>query len=338
MARLVYLTRNYKGIGHGGGKARVDVEDILSGMGAVNLGLKRTFYSNKIADFFLTLCGVLKFIVSVHFGDIVVLQYPVKKYYRLICCVARMKGAKTITLIHDLGCFRRRKLSIEEEIKKLSLTDVIIAANQNMIEWLRKHGCQVPMTDQKVWDYLSEAKPDNVYQPENSCLFVGDLNPQKNGYLYKLPTSLKIDIYGNGGFEITPFHCYNIVNHGFTDSDNLISNGCGRWGLLWYGTGLVHDETEFIGEYIRYCNPHKLALYMRAGKPVIIWEHAADADFVREKGVGITVDSLENLDKRLASISEEEYLQMLLNINQVAAKMAEGYYIKSAINRARALI
>ena len=176
MARLVYLTRNYKGIGHGGGKARVDVEDILSGMGAVNLGLKRTFHKNKVADFFLTAAGVLKFIATVRRGDVVVLQYPVKKYYRLICRVVRMKGAKTITLIHDLGSFRRRKLTVEEEIKKLSLTDVIIAANQHMIDWLSEKGCRVPMTDQKVWDYLSDSKLTNIPQPINSCLFVGDLN------------------------------------------------------------------------------------------------------------------------------------------------------------------
>ncbi len=335
MARLVYLTRNYKGIGHGGGKARVDVEDILSGMGAVNLGLKRTFHKNKVADFFLTAAGVLKFIATVRRGDVVVLQYPVKKYYRLICRVVRMKGAKTITLIHDLGSFRRRKLTVEEEIKKLSLTDVIIAANQHMIDWLSEKGCRVPMTDQKVWDYLSDSKLTNIPQPINSCLFVGDLKPDKNGYLYKLPLSLHIDIYGAGCPDNIP---ENIENHGFADADDIISNGKGRWGLMWYGPTLDYDENGFVGEYNRYNNPHKIALYIRAHKPVIIWEQAADADFIREKGVGITVDSLENIDKRLAMVSEDEYNQMLSNIDSVASEMAEGYYIKSAINRALQLI
>lgn len=322
MARLVYLTRNYKSTGHGGGKARVDVEDILDGMGAVNLGLERTFHSNKVVDFMCTAAGVARFMATVRRGDIVVLQYPVKKYYRLICRTARTKGARTITLIHDLGSFRRRKLTVAEEIEKLSLTDVIIAANVHMMKWLREHGCRVPMTDQKVWDYLSSSEPSGEIYPADSCLFVGDLHPDKNGYLYKLQSSLHIDLYGSGcPADISS----NIVNHGFADADDIISGSRGRWGLLWYGTGLVHDESEFIGEYIRYCNPHKLALYMRARKPVIIWEHAADADFVRENGIGITVDSLEGLDKRLASITEEEYSEMLSNIDRVAAQMARGH-------------
>ena len=107
---------------------------------------------------------------------------------------------------------------------------------------------------------------------------------------------------------------------------------------MWYGPTLDYDENGFVGEYNRYNNPHKIALYIRAHKPVIIWEQAADADFIREKGVGITVDSLENIDKRLAMVSEDEYNQMLSNIDSVASEMAEGYYIKSAINRALQLI
>lgn len=335
MARLVYLTRNYKSTGHGGGKARVDVEDILDGMGAVNIGLGRTFHSDKVVDFMLTAAGVTRFLANVRRGDIVVLQYPVKKYYRLICRIARMKGAHTITLIHDLGSFRRRKLTVAEEIEKLSLTDVIIAANTHMIDWLREHGCRVAMTDQKVWDYLSSSEPSDDIYPADSCLFVGDLHPDKNGYLYKLSPTLHVDLYGSGCPGNVPG---NIVNHGFADADDIISGAHGRWGLLWYGTGLVHDETEFIGEYIRYCNPHKLALYMRARKPVIIWEHAADADFVRENGIGLTVDSLEGLDRRLASITEEEYREMLSNVDRVAAQMARGHYMASAVNRALKLI
>ncbi len=335
MQRLVYLTRNYKGTSHGGGKARVDMEDILAGMGAVNLGLKRTFYRNPVIDFALTFSGVLKFCASVRKGDVVILQYPVKKYYRIICRVARMKGARVITLIHDLGCFRRRKLTVAEEMKKLALSDVLIPANVHMIKWLKDHGCKEPMTDQQVWDYRSESNPVMPVQPADTCLFVGDLRSAHNGYLYKLPQSLKIHLYGPGAPKELPG---NIIHHGLTPSDDIIAGSEGRYGLLWYGTGLEHDKTEFIGEYIRICNPHKLALYMLAGKPVVMWSQAADADFVREEGVGITVDSLLEIDKRLSEISDEEYQTMVSNCHSVAAKMKEGFFIRTALERALKLL
>lgn len=335
MSRLIYLTRNYKGIGHGGGKARVDVEDILVSAGARNIGLPRTFHHNKIIDFLLTFSGVLKFMLTSRSGDILFLQYPVKKYYRLICRVARLKGVRTITLIHDLGSFRRRKLTIPQEIEKLSLTDVIIAANDNMIRWLSDHGCRVPMTDQKVWDYLSDSCPSQEPQPPMSCLFVGDLNPAHNGYLYKMPPALQIHLYGKGRPADIPS---DIIDHGFTPSDEIIARGKGRYGLLWYGTGPVHNEKEFIGEYIRYCNPHKLALYMRARKPVIIWEHAADAEFVKENGIGITVETLEDIDKRIAAITEDQYGEMLANINRISEKMAHGAHLRAALDRAISIL
>ena len=56
-----------------------------------------------------------------------------------------MKGAKTVSLIHDLGSFRRKKLTVEKEISRLSHSDYIIASNENMKKWLKEHGMQKPV-------------------------------------------------------------------------------------------------------------------------------------------------------------------------------------------------
>ena len=74
MSRLVYLTRNYKTTGNGGGKARVDVEDILARRGAVNLGLRRTYHHNKVVDFALNFIGIVRYAIKLRAGDTVVLQ------------------------------------------------------------------------------------------------------------------------------------------------------------------------------------------------------------------------------------------------------------------------
>lgn len=65
MSRLTYISRNYKSTRYGGAKARVDMEDILEDMGAVNLGLKRTFHSNKAVDYFRNLAGIVRFMTGV---------------------------------------------------------------------------------------------------------------------------------------------------------------------------------------------------------------------------------------------------------------------------------
>lgn len=335
MGRLVYISRNFKSTKNGGGKARVDIEDILSDMGAVNLANRRTFNSSRFIDFTRNITGILKYMLSVKPGDILVLQYPMKKYYRIVCRWARRRGAKTVTLIHDLGSFRRRKLDIDEEIEKLSHTDVIIAANGNTVKWLRDHGCKVAMTEQHVWDYLSPARPSEKEQNRISCVYVGNLRPSFNGFLYSVSPDVELHLYGDGAPEK---HGENVVCHGFADPDDIIANACGRYGLVWYGQSLIHDGKGYVGEYIRYCNSHKLALYVRAGKPVIMWRHAGEASFVEEQGIGILVDDLKDLDSRLAVVTDEEYRKMLGNVKRVSAQMANGDYIRRAVAEAGAIL
>ena len=139
MTRLCYITRNYRNLNGAGNKAKTDNEDTLQVIGARNLGLKRTFYPNKVITFFLDLAGVIKYVFTVRRGDVVVLQYPVKKYFAFLCRIAHLKGAKTMALIHDLGSFRRKKLTIEKEINRLMHADYVIASNDTMKTWLKEY-------------------------------------------------------------------------------------------------------------------------------------------------------------------------------------------------------
>lgn len=330
-SRLVYVTRNYKSTAYGGAKARVDMEDILHDMGAVNLGMKRTFCKNKAYDYFRNLAGIMRFMCRVRPGDVVLVQYPVKKYYKLICRWSHMRGAKVVSLIHDLGSFRRHRLTVKEENRKLQMSDVIIPANVSTIKWLREHGCDMPMTPQIAWDYLLKNNGDYGEKKNLSVAFVGDLKESRNGFLYKLPEKLETHIYGNGAKKDIPEH---IKSHGFIHPEDFVRQGEGKYGLIWYGPTLKHDTEGYIGEYISYCNPHKLGLYMRAGIPVILWEGAGAAPFVKKEGIGVTVESLENLDKQLASISDEDYSRMQANVKRVASLMAYGYYFRSALDHA----
>lgn len=335
MSRLVYLTRNYKTTGNGGGKARVDVEDILARQGAVNLGLSRSYHHNKIVDFALNLAGIIRFAVKLRQDDIVVLQYPIKKYYTLLCHIAHARKAHVITLVHDLGSFRRKRISVEEEISRLSHSDVLIVANTNTVSWLKSKGLERPMVEQVAWDFLSDAKPRQQSEPPMSMSFIGALNPERNAFLYSLPNSIELHLYGNGGDPSKAKGSMTV--HGFATPDELISNAKGRYGLIWYGSS-TREHIGYIGEYIKYCNPHKLALYMRAGKPIIIWRGSGVADFVEREGIGLTVDNLDNIDDIIKNVSEEEYQAMVKNVERIARRMADGSYLSESLSKAITIV
>ncbi len=104
MTRLCYISRRYPDRLSAGNKAKSDYEDILASMGAVNLGLSRSYGRGKIATFFINLAGVVRMSLTVRAEDVLLLQYPVKKYFSLICRIARLRGAITVAFIAFLRC------------------------------------------------------------------------------------------------------------------------------------------------------------------------------------------------------------------------------------------
>ena len=103
--RLCYISRTYYNLTSAGNKAKTDYEKVLHSMGAVNIGLPCRINKNKFLAFFYNLASTLIACSHIQKGDVVVLQYPVKKYFSFICNMAHIKEAKTVSLIHDLGCF-----------------------------------------------------------------------------------------------------------------------------------------------------------------------------------------------------------------------------------------
>ena len=125
--RNCYLSRNYKDINGAGNKAKTDIERIMSKSGYVNVGFRQTRYTNTVLAFLVTLASVLKVPLSLKCGDRLVVQYPLKKYFTFVCRMAHLRKAKVIVVIHDLGSFRRKKLTVSQEIKRLNHADYIIA-------------------------------------------------------------------------------------------------------------------------------------------------------------------------------------------------------------------
>ena len=112
MSHLCYISRNYYGLSGAGNKAKTDIEHILRQMGARNLGLRTTFYDNKVVAFLLNLVGIVKMMFCIRRADVLVLQYPVKKYFSFICRVAHWRKAHVVVIIHDLMSLHRKRVTL----------------------------------------------------------------------------------------------------------------------------------------------------------------------------------------------------------------------------------
>lgn len=334
--RNCYLSRNYKEVDSAGNKAKTDIEQILAANGYVNVGFRQTRYAHTVWAFLATLASVLKAPFSLRKGDRLVLQYPLKKYFTLVCRMAHLRGAKVIVVIHDLGSFRRKKLTAEQEIRRLGHADYIIAHNEHMKCWLTEHHCLRPIGVLEIFDYLSQtqAAPYLPVTKPYEVLYAGALHLRKNTFLYEVGAyigSYTFNLYGSG-FELDKAKGKEHFSYkGFVRSDDLIATAQGDFGLVWDGFSIDACTGDF-GEYLKYNNPHKTSLYIRCELPVIIWEQAALADFVRQNGIGICIASLTDLDQVLAALTPEQYAEMKRRVKVISDRLRTGYYIKKALS------
>lgn len=335
-----YLARDYKGTLSAGNKARTDIEAIMASLGYRNLALKQSVSHGGLKHFVRNLAGVLKQCALIQKGDIMVLQYPMKKYFTPVCHIAHARGAKVVALIHDLGSFRRKALTEEKEIRRLSNADLIIAHNAAMRRWLERRGCTAKVTELGIFDFLNHSRPAEDHEPgaNYKVVYAGNLQRRKNSFLYSIkPQGWSMVLYGNGFEASEAAGSENIDYRGFAKPSDLIKDAGGDFGLVWDGDSIQKCSGAY-GEYLRVNNPHKTSLYIRCGLPVIIWKEAALAPFIEREGLGITVGSLEELHDILPSITPDQYIEMRRRVLAIGERLANGKYAGAALLRATALL
>lgn len=355
---------------HSPNTAKRHVDELMKRMGFTDLAVKTG--RGKVATFFRKLFSMMNLLLKLKKGDVLVIQYPFKKFYVIQCNIAHLKGAKTITLIHDLGTFRRRKLTAEKEVKRLSHTDVIIVHNQCMNDWLTEHGCRVPLVNLDIFDYLSTEEPLTLnpqlstLNPQPSTLnsqlstvnsslppggvgggshlptitFAGGISRRKTGFLYQVDEVLEgchFDLYGSGLIPGTEVEWHNTTYHGQIDSDEFIRTIKADWGLVWDGD-TISGCSGIWGSYLRINNPHKASFYLRAGLPVIVWKESAMAPFITSHGVGITVDSLRELPEKLKGITPQEYALYKEAAMNMKKQLNDGHYFRQAFEQATQML
>ncbi len=334
--RLCYISRNYQTIDNSGNKAKTDNERTLKELKAHNLGLPTTYYNSKIITFFFDLAGIIKMILTIKSEDVIILQYPVKKYFSFICNWAHLHNAKVIALIHDLGSMRRKKLTIEKEILRLMHADHVIASNEIMAIWLKEHGYNNSLGSLGLFDYRSISKSKERTSDNNhySIVYAGALAIRKNSFLLKMQKMVKdykLNIYGNRsglpGLEDSD----SIHVHDFMKSEEFISSVDGDFGLVWDGDSLDTCSGSF-GEYLRWNSPHKVSFYLRAGLPIIVWDKAAVAPIVKKEGIGICISNIAELNNILRSITPEEMQKMRINVSRVSKDLSNGAFLNKAVN------
>lgn len=335
-----YISKNYRESNTASTKAKSDCEDIFQAYGYKNLGLSKKNYTNTFAGRIWTFLSACKAYINMPYGEVIILQYKTPFIVSLFNRAKQRKN-KVILLIHDIWTLRG--LPEEDYLEIIRDADGVISHTPNMQEWLNKLlDISRKNIRLEIFDYLLPGNPDSSitnYQNIPSICFAGNL--KKAPFLTKLnfpENSLSFDLYGPGITEDMIENKSFIKYHGTFPPEKLISeiHNC-MFGLVWDGDS-INECTGTNGKYLQFNAPHKISLYLAAGKPVIIWKKMGMAQFIEKNNIGITIESLEEIPDRIKQLSEKEYIEMSRNVSVIKDKITQGEYLKEALDKIEQII
>lgn len=293
--------------------------------------------SGKIEKAWLAIRSMLDVFGKVQKGDIILVQSSLS-ILKPILKIKKLRRFHIVYLIHDLDAIRDTyddAAKVKELVDILNCADVLICHNECMIQELKARNCRVPMVNLQIFDYYTDLPEiHRKWSANGSVCFAGNLSKGKTGFLYELDAStydIPINVYGKKEEEFAKLNY-----KGCFKPEELPAKLDGNWGLIWEGNDFVYNVESH--PYIMLNNPHKASLYIVSGLPIIIWEKAAMASFVKEKGIGITINSLNELERVVKSVSKEEYEAMIQNLSAARNDLIEGNHLKAAVMEAEQIL
>ncbi len=338
--KLFYISRNYKFSKNAASKPKMDCENVLSEIGFKNLGFQQSNHPSSALGAIISFLGITKGLIRLPFSSILCMQYPLSKFFNYKIGIAKLKGCKIVLIVHDVKTLMGKNKDVKKEMRRFNKADVLILHNQVMMQWFVENGYKGKMIPLYLFDYLlgsGQSLPESPQNTGKNVVFAGGLGMEKSAFLYKVDeleeTDFMLRLYGNG-YQKEKVGTNSVLDYqGVFAPDEVLDKLKGNFGLVWNGNA-IHECDGAFGKYIQYNNPHKTSLYLLAGLPVIVWDKAAVAKLVQQEHLGFTISSLDELSKKINSITPESYSKMVCNVKAIRDKITNGHFLKMAVGNA----
>lgn len=279
---------------------------------------------------------LLKLLWTLPKNSTVVFLFPI--YASVIRLLLRMlskkKSVKCICFIMDINGLKDGDENVlKKEIDFLRRFNFFIVHNESMRAWLNEHVKEDAVSaNVEFFDFLANsAVQTRIASPE--IVFAGNL--EKSGFLKNLPLlatsqpALKFNLYGPGMFSLDESFT-NVRYLGSFPPHELPEKLVGSFGLVWDGDS-VEQPSASLGHYMQYITHHKVSLYILCGLPIIIAASAGAAPLVLKYGIGVTIDSLFDIESAINKITDGDYARMRENMKPIAERIRTGECLSNAL-------
>ena len=210
-----------------------------------------------------------------------------------------------------------------EYIEMYNQSDLVVVPSEKMKERLIQEGLTVQkIIIQGMWDHVHEYPlRQPVFQKKLS--FAGSV--ERFEHISNWTHTTPLDIFSESNQEN---HNPSVSFKGWkTDPELLFALSDGGFGLVWGTSENPADEAD----YYRLNISHKVSTYLAAGIPVVVPSYLSNASFIKEKGLGYVVDSLEEASRLVEETTAETYQQMVENVYKVSYALKQGYFTKKLL-------
>lgn len=242
----------------------------------------------------------------------------------------RYQGIKVTLLIHDLDRLRQG----HEDLSPLELgifqsVSCLIVHTPQMADYLKKQAVETTMEILYLFDYYTDKQGYRTAAELDSIVFCGNLG--KSSFL---------KVFDNKDWHTTTY-LYGVGANTAYDNPQVTYKGIfaaddpsdieGAWGLVWDGPDSDTCSTSSIGRYLSFNTSHKISLYLVIGKPVIIWSGCAMADWIVDNGLGIAINSLDEISDKLKCVTSAEYSLYKARLTDIRHKLLDGGFLKKLV-------
>lgn len=314
-----------------GYKAVADLYKVMEREGYSPIECKLQTGKSKITKFIHLIKDVFSAIKAMGKDSTIIYIYPDILYYDFLFALLRIKPHHKIAIILDINSLREGNGEISSRDKNNLLKyDMLIVHTPAMKKYLIDNGFRDErLKIIEMFDYLVDFPNKIERKNGDTVCYAGNLN--KSDFLIEIPNKnikgIKFNLYGAESKNV-PFG-ENIIYKGKFEPGNL-SDLQANWGLVWDGNSADTCSGAY-GRYLKVNIPHKTCLYAAAQLPIIIWEEAAMAKFIKEQEIGITVKSLEDIPQKISEITQEEYAVMFSNLKKLSQKLNKGEMLSNCV-------
>lgn len=259
-------------------------------------------------------------------GDIVVFQSPSwngtffdREYIEHLRVY---QGIKVIIFIHDVPplMFAGDSYLMEETIQFYNMAELLIVPSEKMLNKLRENGLTVEkILIQQMWDYPTNA---TLPRPNYHKLINFSGSADRFRFTKEWTFETPLHLFSPEKLEDTSI---NVVSHGWKFKDELLHAMAqnGGFGLVWLQT---EDSS-----YYEWNMSYKLSTYLAAGIPVIVPSTLSNKELIEKNGLGFVVSSLEEANRLVSEVTQEEYNGLVNNISLFRHLITNGWFTKKLL-------